>query len=66
MSDEKSLLTKIGEVVDAAKEKVQDLGAAIAEKASTAVSDTKEAADKAATAVAKKAKSTKASMARKA
>ena len=66
MSDEKSFLTRIGEVVDAAKEKAQELGAAIAEKAQTAVTDTKGAADKAATAVAKKAKATKVAVVRKA
>ena len=66
MSDEKSFLTRIGEVVDAAKDKAQELGAAIAEKASTAMADTKDVADKAATAVARKAKATKATVVRRA
>jgi len=33
MAEEKTLLNKLGEAVEAAKEKVQEVGASIAEKA---------------------------------
>ena len=35
MSDEKSVLTRMGEAVDAAKEKAQEVGASIAKTAET-------------------------------
>jgi hypothetical protein len=49
MGEEKSLLTKIGDAVEAAKEKAQEMGASLVKKVEVAASDTKREVRKAGT-----------------
>ena len=66
MGEEKSLLTRIGDAVEAAKDKAQEVGASLVKKTEGAASDAKREAVKDADLVERKARAATASVKRKA
>ena len=64
MGEEKSLLTRIGDAVEAAKDKAQEMGASLVKKAEGAATDAKREAGKARTLVQRKTRAATASVKR--
>ena len=64
MGEEKSLLTRIGDAVEAAKDKAQEMGASLVKKAEGVATDAKREAGKARTLVQRKTRAATASVKR--